>query len=277
MAIYTSSKDGWGDGAVDSAWVRTEPLLTPDMLQARYLFGVPLMSAMPDPKTRRVDVMTPELLKDFIQGAVADLEAEMKMPLFATRVRERLPFDKNEFESFGFFQLSRRPVSSIQSLRIESAEGTNFFEMPLNWIETGNLISGQVNIIPLSPGNMNTAFAQLSGAPAGLIYLQLLRGMQWLPAYFTCEYTVGYPDDAFPRIINNLIGIQAAMNILSNLAATHARTSSVSLGIDGMSQSVGNPGPQLFDSRIRGLDQDKQKLIGRIQAQMGLNLIFGNV
>lgn len=277
MADYTRNKDGWGDGSMDSAWVRTEPLLTPALLQARYLFGIPLVSAMPDPITRRVTTMTPELLKDFIQGAVADLETEMKMPLFATRVRERLPFDRNEFESFGFFVLNKRPVSSVQSLRLESAEGTNFFEIPLNWIETGNVTSGQLNIIPLSPGNMNTAFAQLSGAPAGLIYMQLLRGMQWLPAYFTCEYTVGYPDDAFPRIINNLIGTQAAMNILSNLAATHARSSSLSLGIDGMSQSVGNPGPQLFDGRIRTLDQEKQKMIGRIQADLGLKLFSGNV
>ncbi len=275
MAIYTDTKQGPGgndlDGDVESAWTRVEPLLTPELLQAEHLFGIPLVSGMPDPVTRRVAVMTPELLQRFITKAALQLELEIGIHIFQTRRKERLPFDKQEFASFGFFRLQKRPISSIEKLSIESSDGTNFFSIPLNWIDTGQLPAGQINILPLSPGGA------VSGAPGGLIYMQLLQGMQWIPSYFTVEYTVGWPDNMLPVVINDLIGTQAAITILGVLAATHARTTSTSLGIDGMSQSVGTPGPQLFDAAITKLEAQKKTLVNKVKKKVGLGLFVGNV
>lgn len=282
MADYTKSKPTHGgqyvEGETESPWDRLEPLVSPDLVVARHLFGIPLVSATRNPITGKVDVMTPELIKDLIEGAVSELELEIGIQIMPVQVSERLPFDRNEFESFGFFRLPQRPIASIEALRIESSDGTNFFEFPLNWIETGNLAYGQINILPLSPANTNFNFASLSGGgPAGLIYMTMLKNLPWLPSYFTCVYTAGFKDGKLPRVLNEIIGAHTAIHILSLLAATHAKTTSTSLGIDGLSQSVGTPGPALFESRIKDLTEKKQKLVNKFKKQVGLGIIVGNV
>lgn len=280
MSDYSKSKPGFGDilpeNEVASAWDRSEPLVTPELIRQRHLFGIPLVSNIINPVTKKFDVVTDDMIKDLISGAVSDLETELGIHIFPSKKRERHPFDYNEFESFGYFRLRQRPCASIEALKIESADGVNFFDVPTEWIETGYLHQGQINILPLSPGTFGS-MSIMTGGPAALVFMQALQARGNIPAYWTAEYTAGFPDGMLPRVINDLIGIQTAMNILSMLAATYGRSNSTSLGIDGMSQSISTPGPNLWTARSKDLDDKKKKLVSRIKTIFGLKMFSGNI
>lgn len=280
MSDYTKSKKGFGElipeNEVSSAWDRTEPLVTPEVVRTRHLFGIPLVSNIVNPITKKLDVITDDIIKDLIAGAVSDLEIELGIHIFPSQKRERHSFDYNEFQSFGYFKLRQRPCASIESLKIESSDGISFFDVPLEWIETGNLHQGQINILPLSPGTFGS-MSIMTGGPGALVFMSALQARGNIPAYWTAEYTAGFPDGMLPRVINDLIGIQTSMNVLSMLSATYARSNSTSLGIDGMSQSVSTPGPNLWTARTQDLNTKKEKLVSRIKTMFGLKMFSGTI
>lgn len=279
---YSNSKPGLGaiylDHAIDSVlFARTEPLMTPELLKQRFLFGIPLESPFLDPVTRKRPVLTDAALKDYIIRAVNVVEFETGMVIFPTQFAEKYPYDKAEYESFGYFRLEHRPICSIESLTITFADNHDLFEIPPDWIETAYLIRGQVNIIPLSL-SVSGGGGIPNGSPGmGAVFLSMMQRTAWVPAYWKLVYTAGFPNGQIPYVVNELIGIVAAMDILSQLAAVNARTTSTSLGIDGLSQAVGTPGPNLYTVRLQDLKLRRDDLVARLKAFCGLGIFSNNV
>lgn len=280
MADYTNSKAATGavfpNNALESAWQRLEPLISPDQLVQRWLWGIPLVSAWQVPRQPQ-EKITETMLQDAIRRAVSTLEQETGTVLMATQFEERHPFDRQEFESFGYFNLRQKPVSSIERLSIRTPDGSDVFTVPLDWIETGHLARGRLYIIPLSPAIASSTFASLSGGSAyGLTMMQHLRGVSNnIPAYWSCKYTAGFTDGNLPVIANELVGIIAAQNILGLLGPTFARQSSHSLGIDGLSQSVSTPAGQIFAQRLKELDDARQKQLRQYKSIFGAKIRMG--
>jgi hypothetical protein len=238
MSDYSNSKSGPGgvfpDNAVETSWNRLEPLVSPEQVKSRHLFGIPLVSAMKDPLTGKAQVMTDDLIKDVIDR-----------------------------------------VATIDKVTITPSNNVDIYTVPIEWIETAYLPMGQINIIPLvSAIGYSTPAAVSSG---GAVFLSVLGGQQWVPAFWQIEYTSGFPDGMMPKPVNELIGCIAAMEILAMLAATYAKSSSHSLGIDGMSQSVSTPGPALFDQRLVILADKRKTLTSKLKTMYGLKIFSGQV
>lgn len=280
MADYTNSRSGVGspfpENAIDTARLQVEPLLTVDLLKTRHLFGVPLVSAQKDPLTGKAQVMTDEMLSDYIEGAVAQAELELKIDIFPVKRREKQPFDINLYNSFGYFQLSHRPCTSVDKLSVTPSNQLDVYVVPNDWVEGAYLHRGQVNIIPLT-----VAFVQGTYIPqqssAGAAFLQILGNKAWIPAWWQIEYTSGFKDGMVPRVINEYIGCVAAIEVLSQLALTYARASSHSLGIDGLSQSVSTPGPQIFKVRMDELEEKKKNIMKKVKAIFGFKIFSGTL
>jgi hypothetical protein len=79
-----------------------------------------------------------------------------------------------------------------------------------------------------------------------------------------------------PVVINEIIGINAALDVLTSLAATY-RMGSYSLSVDSMSQSVSTPGPQIYDARIKFLLEQKERTIKLLKNMYGLNFVSGYI
>lgn len=272
MADYTKSKSVIGgvfpEGTVESPWQYLEPLITPEQLRARWLFGVPLVSATVDPLTNTRQVITDDLLLDLIQGAVGETETRCHLRITPQQVKTQLAYDRPDFVQFGFFKLPHHPVASIEELNIRSSDDVNFFTFPLEWISMGQAHKGQINILPLSPATTGAAFASLAGSPGFLITVAM--ALSWIPSYFQCTYTVGFPNLLVPRIINDIVGITCAINVLGLLTTTYLKNS-FSLSIDSLSQSQSSPGPEIFRGQIAALEDKRAKL------QKSLKAIFGNL
>lgn len=281
MGDYTNSKPPVGGmsptGVIDTAWSRLEPLITVQKLKDLHLFGIPLVSFIKDPITKQPQRMNDEIVEEKINDAVALAEAELGMQIFPTQHLEKYAFDKNEFQSLGYFQLRQRPCSSIERLTVTPANGQDIYEVPVDWVETAYLPRGQISIIPLNIATVGGGFVPAAHTGGGAFFLSILGQRPWIAAFWQIKYTTGWPDGKLPRMVNQYIAAIAAIEILSLLAATYARSTSHSLGIDSMSQSVSTPGPQLFKTRIEELEAKRKMLLGKLKSMFGLKLFSNNV
>lgn len=292
MAIFTTPvTDSFGTGTGDrikvgSEWdntddaqasvARYEPILTTDQLVERYLFGIPLVAALPDPVTKKRAVYTPTMLKDAIMRACSTVEAEAGVHVTPVEVNRRLPFDRAEYRALGYFRVPDVPILRITSLQVRTADGTPVYNVPLNWVDPANFKKGQINIIPLMPAFIGQGGTLPSFDAGGSAWLAILGQAGWVPGYWQMVYIVGMDEGHIPMVINELIGIVAAIDILGKLAATY-RIASYSTGLDAASQSVSGPGPALYDAAIQRLQDEKKAKMGKVKAMYYRKLFSDNV
>lgn len=262
----------WPPNSTGASWARLEPLLTVDQLQTFHLFGIPLVSREPDPLTGQRQVITREQLPLFVERAVSIAEAEVGITIMPDTLDIPHEFDRPAFEQYGYIQIPRRPVWAIHSLSIRSPNDSDppFFTVPNEWITSTQLWRGKINIVPI-----NLAFAGTAISPgpatgtAGAAFLASIGSYWFVPTYWRISCTVGFPQGKVPVIVNELVGCIAAMEILSMLAATHARVTSASTGIDGLSQSQGFSGPNIYGVRLGELKEKRAKLVNQLKTRFG--------
>jgi hypothetical protein len=289
MPVYTGSKDAgtqsgssqYPENAVATVFGRLEPLITPELLKSRFLKGISLTLKVKDLETGKPFKITDSELRDYIENAVDEAEQETGLLLMPTQVSDKLPFQKLDFEQFGYFQLPHRPIASIQSLAVRLADGSDIFTFPNEWIETANLVHGQLNLIPLAFQSI-TAGGQVIGSGLDMgsgtsVFFNSLWNRPWLAALFDITYTVGFKDGMMPKMVNKLIGTIVAMQVLSQIAAAYANATSTSLGIDGMSQSVGTPGPERYRMRMEELKADRALLVRKLKKAYNGGIVSGTV
>lgn len=282
MADYRVSKDAVGGvfpvGSGDSAWKRTDPLITPTDLVDTHLFGIPLVSGMPDPDTGRRKRLTPDGISRFIDKAVSLAEIETGISIFPVQFKEKKPWDRQEYDSFGYSILQHRPVASVEKIAVNLSNNADIYEAPLDWVETGQLQWGQLNIIPLTIAMTSGNPVAIPTTSGGALLLSIFQGKsQWVASFWEVTYTAGFPDGQVPKVVNELIGTIAAMEILSQLASTYAKSSGSSLSIDGLSQSISTPGPDIFTPRLKDLALKRTQLVGKIKAAWHLKFFSNNV
>lgn len=259
-------------------WARTESLLSPDLLVQRFLFGIPLRSRLKNPVTNKYDTWTPEILKDCILRAVADVETMAGIEVFPVQHDEPHPFDRVEFETYGYFRLRHKPVLTIDQLAIRPAnnvQSTNIWIMPKEWISFTDAAKGQINIIPLIAGDSQVFFQAQTTNGAAFI-LSFLSSLPFAPGMWQVKYTSGFAEGNIPKVLNELIGCTAAIDVLSALAATNLY-SSYSLGMDSMSQSQSGPGPQVYDTRIAALELKRKALMNKFKTLFGSKLAMSHI
>jgi hypothetical protein len=284
VADFTFTKKGLGDvfpdGGTDSMWKRCEPLITPEKLRTKHLFGIPLVSALKDPITKLAMVMTPDLLMDYIDQAVASAELETGIIIFPTAFEEKYAWDKGDFDSFGYFRLKKRPITSIESMTVNLASNDDLYQVPLEWIEMANAHQGQLNLVPITIALTSGNQPQIPTTAAGALMLSVFqgKGQYWMASFWKIKGTAGFPDGMIPKVMNDLIGCIAAMEVLSQLSATYGRTQGSSMSIDGLSQSVSTPGSEIFVPRLKDLAEKRQRLTKKIKSYYGVGTFqVGNV
>lgn len=285
MADYTTSKAGGGATyplqVIEGCWGHVEPMITPTQLRIRHLFGIPLVSNMVDPITGQRQVMTDPILQDMINRAVSMAETEAHLDITPKQRKEKQAFDRQAYQSLGFVMLESRPVVSIERFTVNGSNQQDLFVVPPDWVETNYLHRGQLNIVPMTISFGNAGFISPTensgGFSGGSVFLSVLGQNPWIPAYWQFIYTTGFPEGKIPLIVNELIGVIAAIEVLSMLASTNAKNTSQSLGIDGLSQGVSTPGPSIYDNRIELLMNKKESLVRKIRSMYGTTMFTGHI
>ncbi len=267
------------DGATDAnaAFTRVEPLITPEQLKDRFLPGIPLYAALPDPVTGvRYHIDDTKLKEEFIPSAVADVEMDTRIHVTPIEVSARLPFDLNEYKAMGFFRLKDAPVSEVIDLFVSDSSLNPIFFIPTTWIEPGGLQKGQLNIIPLQPAFVGGGIVGSADSAGGAAFIALLGARSWVARWWTIQYRTGFKEGRVPRAVNDVIGCRAAIDVLSRLAATN-RLTGYGLGIDGTSQNISNPGPQVYKQAIEDLETKYKRLVSKMKGLFGKRIFVDNV
>lgn len=249
---------------------RVEPFLTPEQLVSRFLKGIPLVF-------RNGDKFTPDELKDRIYLAQNSAELLTKLTITREAFKQKAPFDYSLYKAYIQITAEHRPIISIERLAIVSADDNNIFEIPPTWIETANFDKGILNVIPLLAAY---GVNQVAGAVgnAGIAFLTVMDGLNWVPAYWQINYTSGLSnvEGTVPTVINELIGTIAAIDILSEIAPTFIYNSQ-SQSQDGISQSSSGPGPRIYELRINDLLRKRDELINKIRGTFSTKFFMNNI
>lgn len=248
---------------------RVEPLLTPEQLKSRFLKGIPLFFS-------NGDTFSDDELKDRIYLATNKVELDLKTTLTREQRQEKLPFKQEDYKAYIHLTAEQGPMISIESLAIVSADKNNIFQIPAEWIETTNFAKRIVNVIPLLAAyGVNSVQGAVGNA--GIAFLTVIDGLNWVPAYWQIQYTSGISntEGKIPTVVNEMVGCIAAIDMLSQIAATFIHTSQ-SQSQDGISQSSSGPGPRIYQLRIEELEAKRKSLEKQLRNIFSNKFILGN-
>jgi hypothetical protein len=249
---------------------RCEPILTPQLLISRYLKGIPL--AFPNG-----DSYSAEDVKDQIVLATNEMEIACKVTFSREQFTDKVPFDIALYKSFIYLKTEQNPVLSVQSVQIVSSDGYSVFKIPSEWLEPSNFSKGIINVVPIL-GAYSVATGGGVGAYGGIPYLNVFSSLTFVPGFWQLVYTTGVSkiEGQFPVVINDLIGMTAAINML--MAITNMfLTTSQSLSRDGISQSSSGPGPRMYLPYIEALKIKRDALQAKIKAAFATKFLVTNV
>ncbi len=259
--------------AAGQAFNRVEPLITPDIVVADFLFGIRLK----DPVTKQ-EITVPGIQRAIIR-AINAIELALNINVTPLERSIKIPFDKSLFRSFGHAELPFKPITQLNSFTIESSDGVQQFPFPASWIETSNLHLGQINfgnIALQTPVGAVNSYAGSAGIGSSPLVLTTYLNLGWIPQFYRVTFVTGFPENQVPVFINELIGVQTALDILSRMGPIF-RTSGTSLSQDGISQSISGPGSNLYKQRLDELGARKAELISQIRSYFYASIFVSNV
>jgi hypothetical protein len=229
-------------------------------------------------------------LADFIKRGMNQLEFDSKVEITPVVRRERLPFDPNLYFSYVRLEIPHKPIQKVIRLAICSANyksttqenekypaGGEIYVMPNEWVEMGNAIRGVLHVNPLNPAFTAVGSAtSISGAGANIMHFLGQSG--WVPAYWIVEATFGFcsEDGQVPVIINEMIGQAAAIKIIDNIYPLYKSTSQ-SLSMDGLGQSVSDSLAQFLKMKRDQLDADYRANVKKLKTVTGGTIFSSNV
>lgn len=250
------------------------------------MWGIPLVSPITKQK------LSDEDIKDYITRGANQLELDAQVDIFPVIRRHRLPFDPNLYYQWIYLEVPNKPIQKVIRAAICSASyldtgpenenakypsGANIYELPNDWIEMGNARRGTLNVIPINPAFTAIGTGDAVGA-TGAAILAFIGQMGWVPSYWTVECVHGFcsEDGNVPQMINEAIGMAAAIKLLSNLYPLF-RVTSQSLSIDGLGQSNSDQLQQLLQVKMQQLQTDYQKIVNRVKAMVSNKMFSSNV
>lgn len=249
---------------------RVEPILTPEQLKSRFLKGIFLFFP-------NGDTFSDDDLKDRIYLASNQVELDLKTTLVREQRQEKAAFNQQDYKAYIHITAEQGPIVSIEELAIVSADQNNIFQIPPTWIETANFAKRIINVIPLLAAyGVNSVQGAVGNA--GIAFLTVIDGLNWVPAYWQIKYTSGISntEGSVPTVVNELIGCIAAIDLLSMLALLYIHTSQ-SQSQDGISQSSSGPGPRIYQLRIEELEKKRAVLQKQLRGLFSNKFIVGSL
>ena len=207
------------------------PLINAESLQRDYLFGIEL-------KDREGNPMSSETMQLALDNATSWLEHFLDIHVIPYLVVEDKDYRLNDYAEWGYMSLNEYPVISFVQMEMVYFRDINGVPetiqvIPNNWIRFQNH-DGIVRLIP------NARFpANLQVDQSGNFFPEVLRS-NMVPNLWRLTYWAGFDDGAVPMIINQAIGLLAAINLMAidGIAVFGPGVASTALSIDGLSQNI---------------------------------------
>jgi hypothetical protein len=234
----------------EDAFTEAEPLLTPDQLKARYLFGLDLTD-------KHGNELPPETIQHQINTAISFLQHKLDIVIKPTRFLERYDYRAVDYTEFSFLQLKKRPAVEVHALKAKLANAQHLIDYPKEWFILEKE-SAQLQLSP-STGSYSSIVTTSGGAYAPLMY----GSKESWPHLFEVDYTAGFCADRIPVIINEMIGLQASIGvfeILGDIVLGSPGIGSESVSMDGASVGKTLTAANLYTAYGARIDGYRKKL-----------------
>lgn len=255
-----------GTGLDDSA-NRFTSLPTATTMKARSLFGIPLRSYLTG------DTVSDDTLQYYIDVSTSELEHALDMYITPVEFDERHDYQRHlQFWSFGYMKVDHAPINTVTKFQLTFNNGlingpdgnplNVLVDIPLEYIHTQPQ-EGTVQLVPAQGVSISGFIVSIY---SGLGYHAFnSQAISYWPGAIRIVYQAGFEKDKVPGLLASLIENMAAFKFLSSMGPILFPHNSVSIGIDGTSQSVGTLGPAYLQLRLKDLQDmiDKQMDVAR--------------
>lgn len=253
--------------ALDNTVDRFMGIPTPADMKRRSLFGIPLRSFLTG------DVIDDQTLQDYIDQSISELEHALDLYINPVEFDELHDYERHlQFWSFGYMKVDHAPINTVKKFQLTFNNGmTNgpdgnplnvLVDIPLEYIHTQPQ-EGTVQLVPAQGVSISGFVVSIY---SGLGYHAFnSQAISYWPGAIHIVYEAGFKEGKVPALLAGLIENIAAYKFLSSLGPILFPHNSVSIGIDGTSQSVGTLGPAYLQLRLKDLTDmiDKQMDIAR--------------
>ena len=230
-----------------------------DTMKRRSLFGIPLKSFLTN------ETVSDETLEDYIKSAISEVEHMLDLYITPVKFSERHDYSREmQFWSFGYTKINHTPILNVSKYELTFNNGIGIpgslplVSVPLEFIH----VQPQEGTVQLVPAQGVTVSGFIVSIYSGLGYHAFnSQAITNWPGAVHIEYTAGFEKDKVPAMLASLIENIAAARFLSSLGPVLFPHNSVSIGIDGTSQSVGTLGPAFLKGRLDDLNQIIQSQI----------------
>lgn len=235
----------WSKDQEQPAVTRYSSVPTPTVLRTQSLFGIPLRSSFTGAE------VTDEALQSFIDQAISQLEHTLDLYITPVQFTDKHDYSREMFAfSFAHVKLNHPNVIKVESVQISFNNDTNIpavISFPLEHVH----IMPQEGVLQLVPAYGTSLSGFLMSAFSGVQYHAFQQALlsNW-PGAMRVTYWSGFETDKVPAAISGLIERMAAYKFLSTMGPVLFPHNSVSIGIDGVSQSTGTLGPAFLRQRM---------------------------
>lgn len=246
---------------LDPSENRFQSLPTPASMKQQTLFGIPLRSFLTG------ETVSDDTLQYYIDASISELEHALDMYITPVEFDERHDYQRHlQFWSFGYMKVDHAPINKVTKFELTFNNGlttgpdgnpTNILvSIPLEYIHT----QPQEGTIQLVPAQGVSISGFIVSIYSGLGYHAFnSQAISYWPGAIHVVYQAGFEKDKVPALLSNLIQNMAAHKFLSSLGPVLFPHNSVSIGIDGTSQSVGTLGPAFLQNRLKELQEMVEK------------------
>lgn len=229
------------------------PLPTPESLKRTVLFGIPLRSYLTG------ETVSDEAIQHYIDEAISEVEHTLDLYVSPVTFSERHDYSRHQFFwSFGYFKVNHGPILDVSKFQLSFNNGqagpgsVPLVDIPLEFVHT----QPQEQTIQLVPAQGVTISGLIMSVYSGLGFHAFNnQALSHWPGAILVEYRAGFETNRVPALIVGLVENLAAWKMLSVMGPILFPHNSVSIGIDGTSQSVGTLGPGFLQNRLNDLRQ----------------------
>lgn len=262
-------------GTHEPGFERVGPIISVERLKQEYLFGIPLRAALTG------EEVSDDTLAQFIKKGIGEFETSVRVPVHPVKINDRFDFERADDLRFGTRRFTRWPVIKVQALRAlwpgrnESLgsvdpDQTQEISYPTSWVT----LQGDTGLFRVIPNSGSLVNADVNFLASSAYRTVVLGGLKSWPNMWRVEYIAGFEKDCIPDIVNDLIGVMAAIKLLSQLGPAIFPVASQSVSIDGMSQGTGTGGPQWLAQRVAELTAERDRMVQQLKQHYATDMQF---
>lgn len=224
------------------------------LLKKTKLFGIPLCSSITN------EELSDEAIDFWINTAISEIEHTLDLHITPVTFREKHDYRRFNFTwNYNYLKVDHPNILSVNKIELSFSnddEVSGFVDFPLEHVH----VLPQEGVVQLVPAFGTSLSGFLLSAFSGTQFHALrATGITDFPGGMRIEYTSGFELDKVPYSICQAIETMAAINVLSALGPVLFPQTSISIGIDGTSQSTGGFGPKHLNDRIDQLEKERDR------------------